>query len=373
LRREGYRGPVFLIGDEDPGPVDRPNLSKDYLAGTAPEEWVPLRTREFYAEQGIDFLLGDPVVTLDLGAQSVRLKSGRALAFGALLLATGAEPITLPIPGATLPRVHKLRTLADSRAIIAASAGAKRAVIIGASFIGLEVAASLRQRGLEVTVVGPELVPLGRVLGDDVGRYVQSVHEQHGVVFRLGRKPVAIADAAVTLDDESSLPAGLVVMGVGVRPRTALAEAAGLTVDNGIVVDEQLRTSAPNVYGAGDVARFSYRGARVRIEHFAVAVRQGQAAARSMLGRGEVLRDVPFFWSQHHDLTISYVGHADGFDQVEIKGSLEARDACIVYRAGGSVRAVATIGRDKLGLMVERALENDDADALEELLRRTEH
>jgi NADPH-dependent 2,4-dienoyl-CoA reductase/sulfur reductase-like enzyme len=233
-------------------------------------------------------------------------------------------------------------------------------VVIGASFIGLEVAASLRARGVEVTVVAPEAVPLGRVLGDEVGGFIRKVHEDQGVAFRLGRKPARITAAEVVLDDGAALPASLVVMGVGVRPRLDLAAAAGLTIDRGVVVDEELR-AAPDIWAAGDIARFPWGGDRVRIEHWQVAVRQGQAAARSMLGRPP-RRDVPFFWSQHHDVTLAYVGHAERFDPPEVHGDLAARDAHVVYRDDGRglVRAVLTLGRDKLALEVEAAMERGD-------------
>jgi NADPH-dependent 2,4-dienoyl-CoA reductase/sulfur reductase-like enzyme len=217
-----------------------------------------------------------------------------------------------------------------------------------------------------VTVVGPEDVPLARILGDEVGAFVRRVHEGKGVAFRLGLKPQAITPDEVVLDDGSRLPASLVVMGVGVRPRTRLAEAAGLRVDRGVVVDDQLR-AAPGVWAAGDIARHPWNGEFVRIEHWQVAVRQGQAAARSMLGLG-ARRDVPFFWSAHHDVTLGYVGHAERFDAPEIEGSLDARDAHVVYRSGDAVQAVLTVGRDQLALDVEAALERDDQAALAALV-----
>ncbi len=366
LRKEGYAGPVTLLADEPPGPVDRPNLSKDYLAGSAPEEWIPLRGPEFYAENGITFLLGDPAVRLDPAAHSLSLASGRSLTYGALVLATGAEPRRLTVPGADGKNVFVLRTLEQSRAIIAAAASARRAVLVGASFIGLEVAASLRKRGLEVDVVGPEPVPLGRALGDEVGGFVRRVHEQNGVRFHLGSGVERISADGVELQDGRRLPADLVVTGVGVIPRTALGQAAGLQVDNGLVVDERLRTSAPDVYAAGDVARFpdARAGTHVRVEHFVVAERQGQAAARAILGRGSAYRDVPFFWSQHHDVTLGYVGHAPGWDRIATSGSLEAHDYAAFYVRGGRVLAVLAVGRDQLLLRAEAALEAGDDAAL---------
>jgi apoptosis-inducing factor 3 len=370
LRREGFAGPITLLGDEPPGPVDRPNLSKDYLAGNAPDEWIPLRGPEFYAEQGITFLLDDPAARLEPGAHKLVLRSGRELAYGALVLATGAEPRRLDVPGADGAHVHVLRTLADSQAIIAAAGSAKRVVIVGASFIGLEVAASLRKRGLEVTVVGPEAVPLARVLGDEVGGFVRRVHEQNGVRFQLGAAVTQVHADSVELRAGARLPADLVVAGIGVVPRTHLAAAAGLTVDNGIVVDDRLRTSAPDVYAAGDVARVPdpRGGTAVRIEHFVVAERQGQAAARALLGVGDPYREVPFFWSQHHDVSFSYVGHAAGWDRIESRGDLEARDFAAFYLRGGRVLAVLTLGRDQLGLRAEAALASNDEAALSAMM-----
>jgi NADPH-dependent 2,4-dienoyl-CoA reductase/sulfur reductase-like enzyme len=283
------------------------------------------------------------------------------------LLATGAEPIRLPIEGADLPHVHTLRTLADSRAIAGAASSGTPVVIIGASFIGLEVAASLRARGADVTVVGPEAVPLARVLGEEVGRFVRRVHEAKGVAFRLGRKPARITAGEVVLDDGTALRAAVVVVGVGVKPRTELAAAAGLAIDRGVVVDDELR-AGPAIWAAGDIARYPWDGTAVRIEHWQVAIRHGQAVARSMLGRGG-RPDVPFFWSQHHDVTLGYVGHAERFDPPEIHGDLDARDAHVVYRDGGRVRAVVTLGRDRLGLEVEAAMERADHAALDALVQ----
>ena len=243
--------------------------------------------------------------------------------------------------------------------------------MIGSSFIGLEVAASLRHRGLAVSVIGQDSVPLGKVLGAEMGRFVQNLHEQHGVRFFLNAKPRAIREDRVELEDGQSVEADLVILGVGVSPRTALAEAAGLKVDNGVIVDETLRTSAADVFAAGDMARYPepVSGEAARIEHWVVAERQGQSVARSMLGIGGAYREAPFFWSQHYDVTISYVGHAPSWDSCEIRGDLEKHDACAIYRRKGRTIAVATIGRDRFSLRVEAALEQGDAVALESVLR----
>lgn len=371
LRAEGHRGAITIASSEGSDPVDRPNLSKDILAGTAPAEWAFLRSADALAEKNITFVR-EAATSIDREAHTVMLSGGGKLPYEALVLATGAEPIRLPIEGAGLPHVHTLRTLADCNSIGGSATKGARAVVIGASFIGLEAAASLRTRGMEVTVVAPESMPLARVLGDEVGAFVRSLHEAKGVVFRLGRKPAKITRDAVELDDGTSVPASLVVMGVGVRPRLDLAIAAGLTVDKGVVVDAELR-AAPDVWAAGDIARYPWNGSSVRIEHFQVAVRHGQAVAFSILGRGGVARseshDVPFFWSQHYDTTINYVGHSEQFETPEVFGNLEKRDAHVVYREKGAIAAVVTIGRDQLALDVEAAMQMRDRAKLDALVR----
>ena len=359
LRRAGYAGPVTIISADAANPVDRPNLSKDYLAGNAPEEWMPLRPDEWYAEQNITFMPGRRVTALDTQGHRLTLDDGSSLEWGALLLATGAEPIRLSL-GEALP-VHYLRTLADSRAIIKAAASARRAVVIGASFIGLEVAASLRARGLEVTVVAPESQPLERVLGAVVGDFIRELHESKGVRFRLGRTAKATVAEGLQLDDESVVPADLVVAGVGVRPAVSLAESAGLKVDRGVMVNAFLESSAPGVFAAGDIARWpdARSGKPIRVEHWVVAERQAQTAARNMLGARERFDAVPFFWSAHYDITISYVGHAEAPDRAEIDGDLRRHDCTIRYFEGGRVAAVATIGRDRASLAAEAEMERE--------------
>jgi NADPH-dependent 2,4-dienoyl-CoA reductase/sulfur reductase-like enzyme len=362
LRREGYEGQLILIGADESVPYDRPNLSKDYLAGNAPEEWIPLRPEEFYAEHNIDLRRGVKAESIDAASRTVKISNGEDIHFDRLLLATGAEPVKLPIPGADLPHVHYLRSLSDSRGIISAIGDAKKAVVIGASFIGLEVAASLRTRGLEVHVVAPEKLPLERVLGGELGRFIQSKHESMGVTFHLGRTSVGIAEKRVTLDNGESLDADIVVIGVGVRPLISLAEEAGAKVEKGIIVNDKLETSIAGVFAAGDIARYPYRptDSEVRIEHWAVAERQGQAAARNMLGLNEPIDSVPFFWSNHYDAAITYVGHAEKWDEVDVVGSLDDGDAIIANRDNGKVTALAAMGREKTSLAIEAAMERDD-------------
>ena len=359
LRRSGYDGPVTMISADDSAPTDRPNLSKDYLAGTAQEDWMPLRSPEFYSEKHIQLKLGARVSSIDLPVRQVVLENGSRHPFGALLIATGADPVRLPIPGADQPHARYLRSFADGRALVEKASGVKRAVVVGASFIGLEVSASLRSRGIEVHVVAPERVPLERVMGLEVGRFIQTLHQAQGVVFHLEQTVSRIDGRTATLKDGSTLDADLIVFGVGVRPATAVAESSGLAVDRGITVNEYLETSVPGIFAAGDVARWPDRrsGERIRIEHWVVAERQGQTAARNMLGLREPFDAVPFFWSQHYDVTINYVGHAEQWDAIHVAGTLDSRNCSVTYTRGDRRLAVATISRNRESLAAELAFE----------------
>jgi NADPH-dependent 2,4-dienoyl-CoA reductase/sulfur reductase-like enzyme/nitrite reductase/ring-hydroxylating ferredoxin subunit len=359
LRRQEFRGNIVMLSNDAAPPVDRPNLSKDYLAGSAPEDWLPLRPDSFYAEAGIDLRLKSNVTSIDTKARNVVVAGGSIIPYDRLLLATGAEPARLPIPGADQPHVHALRSLADCQAIIDSLNGARRAIVIGASFIGLEAAAALRARDIEVHVVAPEQRPMERVLGPEMGDFVRTLHEEHGVIFHLGDTAVAIDGKRATLRSGGLLEADLVVVGVGVRPRLALAEQAGLALDRGVVVSARLETSITGIYAAGDIARWPdpHSGDNIRVEHWVVAERQGQTAARNMLGQREAFDAVPFFWSQHYDVPINYVGHAEKWDELAIDGDIAARDCLLKYKSKGCVLAVTSIYRDLASLQAELAME----------------
>jgi apoptosis-inducing factor 3 len=363
LRREGFQNRIVMVSSDDSLPYDRPNLSKDYLAGTIPFKFVPLKSERFYSEKDIETRLGETVVGLDVGTHAVTLASGDTIAYDRLLLATGAEPVRLDIPGTDQPHIHTLRSLADCRAIIEQAKAVRRAVVIGASFIGLEVAASLRARKLEVHVVAPGKRPMERVLGPQLGDFIRALHEEHGVIFHLENKPAAFEGKPVRLEQGPPLEADLVVVGVGVRPRLELAEQAGLALDRGIAVNEYLQTSAPDIYAAGDIARWPDRhsGEAIRVEHWVVAERQGQTAARNMLGRQTPFDAVPFFWSQHYDVPINYVGHAESWDAIAIDGDIMKKDCLLRFKSKGRVAAVASIFRDRQNLQAEVALEREVA------------
>jgi apoptosis-inducing factor 3 len=362
LRREQYQGSIIMLSNDDAPPVDRPNLSKDYLAGNAPEDWVPLRPLSFYSDNGIELRLEANVIEIDTRSREVAV-AGSKIRYDRLLLATGAEPVHLSIPGADLPHVCTLRSLADCRAIIARAKTARRVVVLGASFIGLEVAAALRARQIEVHVVAPEKRPMERILGPQIGDFVRALHEEHGVVFHLEDSAAAIDRNRVTLKSGGALDADLVIVGVGVRPRTELAEKAGLRLDRGVIVGAYLDTSVPGVFAAGDIARWPdpHSGENIRVEHWVVAERQGQTAALNMLGRREKFTAVPFFWSQHYDVPINYVGHAENWDELAIDGDVMAKDCLLRYKRNGRVLAVASIYRDVESLEAEVAMEGDTA------------
>ena len=360
LRREEYDGPLTMLSADSSAPYDRPNASKDYLAGNAPEEYMPLRQPDYYSDQRIDLILKSRVTRIDPRQKRVELETGKSYTFDALLLATGANPVKLNIPGAADSQLNYLRTYDDSRALIAKAGSAKRAVIVGASFIGLEVAASLRARGLDVDVVAPDQQPLERVLGPEIGQFIRGLHEANGVVFHLGQTVARVDGRRIILSEGGTLEADLLVLGVGVRPSLELAEQAGLKIDRGVLVNEYLETSVPGIFAAGDIARWPdpRTGEPIRVEHWVVAERQGQAAAQNMLGGRVRYNAVPFFWTEQFGISIRYAGHAERWDSVEIDGDISAKDCSVRYKRGGKTLAVATIGRDLENLRAEAEMES---------------
>jgi NADPH-dependent 2,4-dienoyl-CoA reductase/sulfur reductase-like enzyme/nitrite reductase/ring-hydroxylating ferredoxin subunit len=359
LRRKGYSGSLRIISADSAAPCDRPNLSKDFLAGNAPDEWIPLRPAEWYAEQNIELMLGVRVTELDTKAKTVRAQTGQTYEYDALLLATGAEPRQIAVEGADPSRVFYLRSFSDSKEIVRMAGSSSRVVVVGASFIGLEVAASLRARGLTVDVVAPGSVPMEKVIGSELGRFVQNLHEAHGVRFHLDRTVKRMDGMRITLSDGTKLEADFLVLGVGVSPSLDLAQRAGLAVDQGILVNEYLETSAPGVYAAGDAARWPdpHSGERIRVEHWVVAERQGQTAAKNMIGIRERFDAVPFFWSQHYDLSINYVGHAGKWDAIAVNGDPKQGDCSAAFTVAGKKAALVTIGRDLESLRAEVQME----------------
>lgn len=361
LRREGYQGPVTMLSADRSPPYDRPNLSKDYLAGTAKAAWLPLESSKFYADHRIEVRCDSHVIKLDPAQKTVALSDGSRMTYGALLLATGAEPVRLTIPGANLPHVRVLRTLADCNALIADIGTAHRCVVIGAGFIGLEVAASLRTRGLEVHIVAPDARPMERILGPELGDMLRALHESHGVAFHLGATVTRIEPDRVTLSTGKVLAADLVVAGIGVHPEVTLAKEAGIAMDRGVVVDGFLRTNATDIYAAGDIARWPdpRTGDNIRVEHWVVAERQGVVAARNILGQGQRFAAVPFFWSRQYDTGVNYVGHAEHWDRVDVDGNPAAHDCMVTYWRNDKRLAVATVGRDLDSLRAEVAFEQE--------------
>ncbi len=361
LRRCGYAGSIHLIDELGTLPVDRPNLSKDFLAGTAQEEWVDLRPESFYTNNHIELVRNTRVSHIDVDGCSVTADDGRAFPYDRLLLATGSTPVKLSIRGSDAPHVHYLRELDDCKAIIAAAQQGKRAVIIGASFIGLEVAASLRKRDVAVSVVAPESVPLVRALGRELGAMIRNVHAEHGVQFHLGKQVARIDRDYVHLNDGAALPADFVVIGIGVKPNLDLARSAGLEVADGVIVDERLQTSAPGIFAAGDIAAWpDPHAGRIRVEHWVVAERHGQTAARNMLGAHVSFMLTPFFWTAHYDTIVNYVGHAMSEGTREVSGNPFAGDCTVIYRdRNGVLSAEADVGRDKASLWAEARMDGE--------------
>jgi len=344
LREEGFDGRVVLLGAEPERPYERPPLSKDYLRGETERGGVYLQEDAgWYAEHEVELRASTPVASLDVGERAVVLDDGERVGYDALLLATGAEPKRPPIPGAELQGVHLLRTFADADALRAVLDRGGRLVVIGAGWIGCEVAASARQRGMEVAVVEPRSVPLEGVLGPALGAFYRDVHADHDVALHLGTEVKAIDGAGraerVRTSDGATLDCDAVVIGVGVAPRTALADGV-LAVDDGILVDAGLRTSAEGVFAAGDVANHDHPlFGRLRVEHWANALEQGPAAARAMLGQDVSYERVPYFFSDQYDVGMEYAGHARPDDEVVFRGDPATREFIAFWLRDGRVEA----------------------------------
>jgi apoptosis-inducing factor 3 len=337
-----------MIGREDRPPYDRPNCSKDLLAGTMSASWMPLRSEKFYEKWGIDRRRA-VVEEIDVAARRVVLQGGEELTADGLLVATGGVPRQLPAPGGDLPGVFTLRTWDDCQSIVAALEDVRRVVVVGASFIGLEAAASLRHRGLDVTVAAPEALPLVHVFGEQVGHSLRALHERNGVAFQLGRT-VAIVEgdhrvAQVQLDDGTLLPADMVIVGIGVTPATGMVRGVETQKDGGLLVDDQLSVpGADGVWAAGDIARFPAAhldGESVRIEHWRVALQHGRTAGSAMAGQAKPFAGVPFFWAQQYDVRIGFVGYGRPWDELILAGRPDDGDFVAYYAAGGRVHAAA--------------------------------
>lgn len=349
LRKQGFDGEVHLVGAEPYRPYDRPPLSKEFLSGAKAEEKLFFKTEDFYAEQSIDLHIGSEATTIDIAENTVYLNTGKSLRYDKLLLATGSRVRTLPIPGSDLEGVHYLRTIDDSRAIARSMNGASAVVIVGAGFIGSEVAAVCKTAGIEVTVLEIQPQPMAHILGDQMGAIYAKLHTNRGIDLRLQEGISEIrgnsrAEQVIT-DQGNAIDCDFVVIGVGITPDTALAESAGLDVDRGILTNEYCRTSHPDIYAAGDVANWFHPGLghRLRVEHWDNALNQGAAAAKSMLGAPEPYSPTLYFWSDQYDLNIQYLGHAAQWDEVAVRGNPADEKFTAFYLKDGSVHGALIV------------------------------
>ncbi len=366
LRREGFAGRILMVTAETDLPYDRPNLSKEFMSGDAKPEWMPLRSAKFYANQKIEVLSGTPVASLDPGKKTAVLSTGQSLSYDKALLATGGAPRKLPVPGGDGEGCFQLRSFADARLIAEAAGAGKRAALIGAGFIGMELASSLRKRGLEVMVVSPEELPMARLLGEEVASSLRKRHQKEGVTFVSGASVAQISGRTgaktIVLSDGKKLEADFIVCGIGVRPVVDYLEGTGMVQDGAVPVSPQLRTKYPDVFAAGDIAVVPDRlsGAGARIEHWVVAERQGQHAARAMLGSNASYAEVPFFWTRQTGVSLKYVGFARQWDQVAFRGDVEAGKFLAAYYSGGTLLAAASLGMSNeltaVKLMIARGM-----------------
>ena len=364
LREEGFDGRVVLLGDEDVAPYERPPLSKDYLRGDAGRDAIWALEEGWYDAHDVELRMGTRATEVVPGSNEVVLDGGERIGYDQLLLATGSAPKRLPFGTDT----HVLRTVHESDALREALTPGARLVVIGAGWIGCEVAASARQRGAEVTMIAPESVPLERVLGPEVGAVYRDVHASHGVELALGTGVEAIETGTVRTTDGRTFPADLVVVGIGVAPRTELAEAAGLKVDDGVLTDDRLRTSAPNVYAAGDIARAQHPilAETIRVEHWGTALEQGPAAARNMLGHDLAYERIPYFFSDQYDVGMEYAGHALTYDRVVFRGDPASLEFMAFWMRGDRVAAginvnVWDVNEDIQALVRSGATVDDEA------------
>jgi 3-phenylpropionate/trans-cinnamate dioxygenase ferredoxin reductase component len=344
LRTRGFEGRLVLVGSEPERPYERPPLTKDYLRGESPREQAYVHTEDFYADNGIELLLGATATSIDPSRSRVTLDTGEELSYERLLLTTGAEPRHLDVPGGELDGIYCLRSLADCDVLRERLDEGGRVAVVGAGWIGSEFAASARQRGLEVAVIDPLALPNERVFGAPIGAFYRDVHAEHGVELMLGQGVEAFegdTTVARVRTSDAIVECDFAVVGVGVVPRVELARAAGLAVSNGIEVDERLETSAPGVFAAGDVAAawHPFYVERIRVEHWANALRQGPAAARAMLGEDVTYDRIPYFFSDQYDVGMEYSGYATSWDDVVFRGDREAREFIAFWLRDGRVVA----------------------------------
>jgi NADPH-dependent 2,4-dienoyl-CoA reductase/sulfur reductase-like enzyme/nitrite reductase/ring-hydroxylating ferredoxin subunit len=378
LREEGFRGSVVMITREDRAPYDRPNLSKDYLHDHAEPEWMPLRGEDFFNEHDITLLLNRDVTSVDARTKTITFDSGETMDYDALLVATGGAPVRLNMSGGDLKNVCVLRSFADADSIIETANHSRRVVVVGASFIGMEAAYSLRERGLEVTVVAPSQEPFELTLGAEVGALFRREHESHGIRFKLGNIVYRFEGShkieAVVLDNGERIETDMVVVGVGVRPVTQFLEGVELDHAGGVVVDSRLR-AADGLFAAGDIASFPdpRTGERVRIEHWRTAQQQGRTAARNMMGRNVTFDAVPFFWTRQFDIGLLYVGHAASWDEIIYRGDLALHDFLAFFVKGSRVLAVAGMNRDSEMAAAEELLRLDRMPTREQLQSNDEN